>query len=163
VRLGFTPHSGVLKGERLRIWLALPDNETLKKTKQVFLLRKDQKTFPGRERVKFGKDDQGKLPGHSDWDVKPLLELFTLLKVSQDAEKKHVIWLAETKRGINYAPNEMPIEVHFYDANGTSVYNARLGFQPSGGLLKGERLRIWLDLPSNEILKKTTKVAIKKR
>jgi hypothetical protein len=160
-RLGFRPASGVLKGERVRIVLALPDNETLKETKRVILLKKDQKEFPAAGRVKI-KGDLDTLPGKAAWDVKRLLELFTLLKVKLDAEKKHVIWLAQAKRGIHYVPNEVVHDVQFVDGKGTTVYSTRLRFEPASALLKGERLRIWLPLPSDEILKQTTKVILKK-
>jgi helix-turn-helix protein len=161
--LVFQPSIGLLKGERLRISLALPENETLKQTKQVFLLARGQKVFPGRARVKIPKDAEDQLPGKAAWDFKLLEEFFTLLKVSQDEAKKHVIWLAQAKRGIGYVGNEVPCQVHFYDGMGTSIYRADLRFDPSLGLLKGERLRISLALPSNEILKQTKKVVLKKR
>src|SRR5438874_1439956 len=119
-----------MKGDSVRIGLGLPDEEMLRRTKRVLMLRPGLEEFPADERPEVKQEDPAQLPGRASWDLGPLKEYLTLLKVSHHAEENRVSWLAEAKRGFDYVPSVVKFRAHFYDADGTRVYENSLRFNP---------------------------------
>jgi hypothetical protein len=156
----FSPSSKVLKGERIRITLGLPNEATFKATMRVLSLPTDLKEFPAGAKAEVKRG--GSLPGPANWGLKPLEEYFTLLKATYEPENNRVVWLAEAKRGFNYIPFVVYLKARFYDAGNVRVHDTSFDFSPSGKVLKGERIRIILGLPSEATLKRTKKVALEK-
>jgi hypothetical protein len=98
---------------------------------------------------------QEQLPGEAAWDLRPLQEHFVLVKANHDAKNGRLVWLAEAMWGFRYVPEVVHLEARFYDSEGASVHARSFAFEPSGGVLQDERLRISLELHDDATLERT--------
>jgi len=159
--LEYDPVLNVLKGERIRISLGLPDQATLERTKRVLMLT-TEKEFPPRPTPTREQDGLRGLPGQAHWDLAPLRKHFAILETRYDAENNRVVWLAEARRGFHNLDIEFKPDVRFYDAADARVYQTTLEYDPAFYVLKGERIRISLGLPDEDTLAKTKRVLFEK-
>ena len=155
--LGFDPNDHVLRGERIRISLSLPDEATLARTKRVLMLTREQE-FPPRPTATVEQDGLRGLPGQANWDLAPLRKYFAILETRYDAENNRVVWLAEARRGFDNVGAVFDPSVRFYDAADARVHDTTLGFDPNDHVLRGERIRISLSLPDEATLARTKRV-----
>jgi hypothetical protein len=160
----YDPGYDVRKGERLRIWIALPSEGVQQQTHRVLMLKPTDKEFPDHPGTAY-KAARWQPSGLCDWDAAPLDKYFEVLKTSYDEKRKKVTWLVQAKRAIGgYVNSEVnpQAKCRFYDASNTRVHEANLSYGPRYDIRKGERLRVYLDLPAEEVMRKTKKVVLEK-
>jgi hypothetical protein len=161
-RLDFDPNGGVLKGERIRISLALPAEEVRRRTRSVRMLRPEDVEFTSHPGPAL-KASAGQPAGKATWDTTPLQPYFTILRTSTDAEARRVIWLVQAKRGFgSWVSDVVRHRARFYDAGSVRVHDAVITFDPNHDVRKGERIRIWVPLPADDVLNRTAKVLLEK-
>jgi hypothetical protein len=156
-RLDFAPNFTVKKGQRLRASFGCPGEEVLRRTRRVVLLRPGDKVFPAGLAKKYRPGD-GMPAGKIAWDTAQLRRHFRLLKVGYDEAQRNVIWLAEARRGFGSLGGEVPLRVRFYDGDDARLYDTRPDFQPNFDVRTGERFRIVVDLPAEEVRDRVRRV-----
>ncbi|MCI0463486.1 MAG: serine/threonine protein kinase, partial [Gemmataceae bacterium] len=143
----------VKKGDQVRVFLGMPDEATLKRTARVLMLGSEDE-FPPKENPVVKAEDPARLPGSASWDLKPLQEDFTLLKVIHDAKQNWVFWLAEAKRRSAGAPSPYLLRARFYDADGARIADSPVSCIGHINVLKGERIYLGVGVPNQDTLKK---------
>jgi hypothetical protein len=128
----------------------------------VLLLRPEDREFtdhPGPA-LKVGA---GQPAGKTTWDTAPLLTYFAILRTSTDAEARRVIWLVQARRGFGGSVSDVArLRARFYDAGGVRLHHAPVDFYPNWDVRKGERIRISIPLPAEDVRRKTAKVLLEK-
>jgi serine/threonine protein kinase len=159
--LYFLPDHDVLKGERIRLRVWVPPVEVRARTKRALLLTPEDNEFkihPGPALKPVAGHPKDKIA----WDLKPLQPYFDILGVNYDEEAKHVYWLLQARQGFRYVGGTLNLQVRYYDAVGKRLEYANLYFLPDHDVLKGERIRLRVFVPPDEVRKKTTKALLEK-
>jgi PAS domain S-box-containing protein len=69
----------------------------------------------------------------------------------------------QAKRGFGgYATNVVRLRARFYDAGGVRLHDAPVDFDPNWDVRKGERIRISIPLPAEDVRRRTAKVLLEK-
>jgi hypothetical protein len=161
-RLDFDPNYDVRKGERIRISVPLPAEEVLRRTRRVLMLRPEDREFADHPGPAL-KGSDGQPGGKVAWDTAPLLPYFTILRTSTNAESNRVIWLVQAKRGFGgYVSDVVRLRARFYGAGGVRIHEAPVELDPNYDVRKGERIRISVPLPAEDVRRKTAKVLLEK-
>lgn len=93
-------------------------------------------------------------------DAVGLAEIGTVVRADHDAGARKVAWLLEAKHDLE--PNRLrDYGVRLLDADGAriheSYFSATSGIEPSGDIKKGQRFRVILDLPREELARRARK------
>jgi predicted Ser/Thr protein kinase len=155
----YHPNYGVLKGERIYITVNLPTESVRQQVKRVLLLTALDKEFTSHPGPKFKVID-GKPKGKIAWDLERLQKYFDFLAVSYDADKKYVKWLVQAKRGFNDAAYAIGLHARFYDGADARVDSSGLNYYPNYGVLKGERIYITVNLPTESVRQQVKRVLL---
>jgi hypothetical protein len=180
----YTPEQGVKAGEKIQIVLTLPRREILHQTVRVALRDRNQDSAappPVANQIPSGEEAPEKepawvntpemkglaLPFQAAWDTRLLRTFFHVVKAAYDPEKKEIAWLLEAKRGfVNEIWAETKVDVHFHDADAVRIHllphrtTGGLGYLPDKDVKAGDRVRITLRLPDQNVLARTATVVL---
>jgi hypothetical protein len=162
-------HASVKEGKPFTASVDWPDDDALKQVKKMVWVKGDAtaaKALPADK----GKDDDPKkeddpkaasdpekdpnLPVKGIWDFnKAFAKDLTIVKTTYDSDKRRIVWLCEAKQGLNFGNR---YRVEWRDADEVKVDQSDLTSEPFTAK-KGERFRLYLQLPNEENFKKTKK------
>lgn len=124
---------------------------------------KEEVSKPVREK----KAEKYVFPGKTKWDLSDpkYTHYYKLLDSRYDEDRNEVFWISECKADWGFATftnmMSLPYVFHFYDAENRKLAEVQSRWLNNPGGVRGGRVEIVMELPSNEVMLKTAKVILK--